>query len=109
MHGGPLPLWIQTDFKELPTMLQQPIVTHLGLPIAWAGFLFDAAIAPLLFWRPTRYRIAFPGVLMFNTINKCQHSFMLRYKDVTRLHKDSVWNALVETILMTANKPSGIP
>lgn len=38
--------------------------------IAWSGMLFDLVIAPLLWWRKTRYIIAFPGSIMFNTCNK---------------------------------------
>jgi len=38
--------------------------------IAESGMLFDLVISFLLFWRPTRYVLGFPGAIMFNTSNK---------------------------------------
>uniref|UniRef100_A0A061SAH3 Vitamin k-dependent gamma-carboxylase n=1 Tax=Tetraselmis sp. GSL018 TaxID=582737 RepID=A0A061SAH3_9CHLO len=38
--------------------------------IAWSGMLFDLVIAFLLFYRKTRYIIAFPAAVFFNTCNK---------------------------------------
>lgn len=38
--------------------------------IAWGGFLFDLLIVPLLVHPWTKYRLGFPGALMFNGMNK---------------------------------------
>lgn len=38
--------------------------------IAWGGFAFDLFIVPLLIHPWTKYRVGFPGALMFNSMNK---------------------------------------
>ncbi|GMH36423.1 hypothetical protein BSKO_04291 [Bryopsis sp. KO-2023] len=38
--------------------------------ICWSGTLFDMTISFLLFWKKTRFLLAFPGAIMFNVSNK---------------------------------------
>jgi len=38
--------------------------------ICWSGMFFDLLIGPMLWWPKTRYLLAFPGSLIFNTSNK---------------------------------------
>lgn len=64
LHAQPLQIWTsaRTDLPLIGPWLAEPWAPYL---MAWGGFLYDAAIVPLLLWRRTR-ALAYAAVLVFH-------------------------------------------
>mmetsp|Transcript_29444 Transcript_29444/g.83027 ORF Transcript_29444/g.83027 Transcript_29444/m.83027 type:complete len:591 (-) Transcript_29444:144-1916(-) len=62
-RAQPLTMW----FKGRGGLFDYPLFPWF---IAWSGMVFDLVISFLLWYRPTRYLLAFPASLTFNISNK---------------------------------------
>ena len=64
VYGQPMGIWLSAreDTPLLGMLFAQPWAPLL---MSWAGFLYDASIVPLIFWRRTR-RLAYVLVLVFH-------------------------------------------
>ncbi len=67
LHGEPMRMWLAAS-ADAPVVGQY--FTHPAAPyfFSYAGLAFDLLIAPMLWWRRTRY-VAFAGAVIFNLTN----------------------------------------
>ena len=72
LRAEPVKNWLHPGSRKLrhfPTFISH--AWWFPWMIAWGGCAFDAFIVPILFSRPLRLLLGFPGALCFNMMNKC--------------------------------------
>ncbi|KAL1524844.1 hypothetical protein AB1Y20_019724 [Prymnesium parvum] len=71
LRAQPLKMWLHPHgrrMKIFPSFIRE--AWCFPWAISWGGVLFDAGIVPVLFSRPLRLAVGFPGALAFNGMNK---------------------------------------